>query len=233
MVAIPRFQNLTTQLTAQLPVRLPVIGGIVAGVAAAAILALLPTATLEQLVWSSGVGALVPAAQPPLGVTARALLAMAAGLGLGAVAWSALFLLFGPGGFVDLRARNPGEPSVRRADAHPDAPPRRPMTAADLGTPLMEVTPTPPPAMRPLPADLDQPLAAFDPTAIPDVPREPVRPVAALAPGERIDTFVLVAPPPPSVAPSRREPVSAQSIDSLLRRLEEGASRRPRRAGAA
>ena len=44
------------------------------------------------------------------------------------------------------------------------APPRRPMTAADLGTPLMErMTP---PVERPLPADLDQPLAAFDPAAV-------------------------------------------------------------------
>lgn len=238
MVAIARLPNLITRL----PTSLPTIGGIAAGVLVAALIVLLPAATLEQLVWSSGVASLLAAARPPLGMTARALLALGGGMGIGAIVWSVLFLLFGPGGFVEMRGR-PGigiahrRPGVRRADAHPDAPPRRPMTAADLGTPLMEVAPTPrpvAPAMQSLPVDLDQPLAAFDPGALPASPREPVRPVAALAPGERIETFAL-APPPPSAAPVRREPASAQTIDALLRRLEEGAARRPpaRRVSAA
>ena len=76
---------------------------------------------------------------------------------------------------------------------------------------------------RDIPADLDQPLAAFDPQAVPAEPRQPVRPVAplrapALAKGERIDTVEL----------PHRPGEDTPSIESLLRRLEQG-TRRPQR----
>jgi hypothetical protein len=91
-------------------------------------------------------------------------------------------------------------PVLRRADAHPDAPPRPPLLATrDLGTPFLEVMarpapeaehdehrPQPLPESAPepapvagapeeqdLPMDLEQPLAAFDPQAIPQVPMPP------------------------------------------------------------
>lgn len=235
---------------------LPTGGGVVAGAVAAVSIALLSTDALEHLVWTGGIAALVPAAQPPLGTTARVLLTIAAAVVAGAVGWSALFLLFGPGGFLAARPDISAHPAVRRADAHPDAPPRKPMTAADLGTPLMEVglmevglmevgKPAPvvaqpaaaAPVERPLPSRLDQPLAAFDPAAVPLVPREPQRALPALAPGERLDTFTLTPPPPtplPSTQtasarlPAKRES-TAQTIDTLLRRLEEGAGRRTAR----
>ncbi|MCI1142294.1 hypothetical protein MOP88_08260 [Sphingomonas sp. WKB10] len=66
-------------------------------------------------------------------MTARAVLALAGGALAGAVIWSALFLLFGPGGLLAPRAASSdGVPVLRRADAHPDAPARRPLSAADL-----------------------------------------------------------------------------------------------------
>ena len=217
---------------------LPTGGGIAAGALAALAVVFLSTDALEHLVWVSGIAALVPAAQPPLGATARLMLALGAGAVAGAVVWSVLFLLFGPGGFLvpktARQARPAVRPVVRRADAHPDAPPRRPMTAADLGTPLMEVATTPSADVEPeraWPSRLDQPLAAFDPDAVPIEPREPQRVLPALAPGERLDTFPLTPPPPPSVfstRPVKRE-TTAQTIDSLLRRLEEGAGRRAAR----
>jgi hypothetical protein len=237
MAAFPRFPVLTRGPTRGFTGAVPTGGGLLAGGVVSAGIALLPTDTLEHLVWTSGVAALVPAAQPPLGPTARALLAAGGGLVTAAVVWSALFLLFGPGGFLERKPRVKTAavpsasrmPNVRRADAHPDAPPRRPMTAADLGTPLMEVGT--PPVEQPLPADLDQPLAAFDPAALAVPTHESARTAPALAPGERIETFALT-PPPPATAPraARREPASAQSIDALLRRLEEGAGRRSARA---
>ncbi|MEG8025166.1 hypothetical protein QP162_13415 [Sphingomonas aurantiaca] len=111
-------------------------GGLITAIGVVAI----STETLESLVWTTGVAALVPAAAPPLGMTARALLALGSGLLVAALLWSSLFLLFGPGGFLVRRApREDGVPVIRRADAHPDAPPRKPMSAADLGTPMMEV----------------------------------------------------------------------------------------------
>lgn len=241
MVAFPRVQGMTGSI--------PPVGAAIAGAVTVALFTLMPAPALEAMVWNSGIAAIVPAAEPPLAITARAVLAMGGGIVVAAVTWSTLYLLFGPGGFLDpRRARVAGQgPAVRRADAHPDAPPRKPMTAADLGTPMMEVAAAAPAEAR-LPADLDLPLAAFDPAAIPAAPREPVRPVpslvavappppspapvpapapapaiAKLAPGERIETFELTpvvrrqAPPPPAASPS---------IEALLRRLEEGAQRR-------
>ena len=217
-------------------------GAAVVGSGVAALFALMPATMLEAGVWASGIPALVAAAGPPLGTTARAVLALGGGAMAASVTWSLLYLLFGPGGLLAPRTRADAVPVVRRADAHPDAPPRRPMTAAEMGTPLMEVAPPPsppPPALQstprveqPVPANLDLPLAAFDPAAIPDVPLPPpvkVEPLArhVLAPGERIDTYVLT-PPAPSIEPRRRATAesAALSIEALLQRLEERAAER-------
>ena len=219
---------------------LPTGGGLLAALGAGATVMSLPIGLLERLVWTSGVATLLPAAQPPLGATARACLALGAATVTGAVAWSLLFLLFGPGGLMGPRADADADtagvdaPRVRRGDSHPDAPPRPPMTAADLGTPLMERAAVPP-RVQPLPADLDQSLAAFDPAAVPASPLAPAEPLAPLAPrwavGERIETFQLVPPAPmaepasASATPARRKE-GPPSIDTLLRRLEEHAGRR-------
>ena len=182
---------------------LPVYGAVAGGVVMAAVVALLSTGTLESLVWTTGVAALVPAASPPLGLTARMLLALGSGLLVGALLWSSLFLLFGPGGLLARRApREDGMPVIRRADAHPDAPPRKPMTAADLGTPMMEVGIGASGARdeRTIPVDLDLPLAAFDPKAILPVPMEPVRPVPPLVqPTMPVSSTMPV--PPTMIAP--------------------------------
>jgi hypothetical protein len=164
---------------------LPLYGAVAGGLIAAVVVLVISTAALEALVWTTGVAALIPMAAPPLGMTARILLALGSGVLVGAVLWSSLYLLFGPGGpFAKRPRREDGVPVVRRADAHPDAPPRKPMSAADLGTPMMEVGVGGSGGARderPIPADLDQPLAAFDPNAIRPVPMEPVRPVMPLA----------------------------------------------------
>ncbi len=231
MVSIPRLQSVNPRIAA-------IGGGACASIVIAAIV-LMPSHMLETLVWTSGVAALVPTAQPPLGVTARAVLAIAAGGLSGAVAWSVLYLSFGPGGFLVGTKRGEravdAPPVVRRADAHPDAPPRRPICAADLGQPMMDA----PRVERSLPTNLEQPLAAFDPAAIPAAPLAPVRPVAPLPrpqPDARIETFELppvpavriaaVQPRPFAPAHARSEPAAAPSIETLLRRLEKGARAR-------
>lgn len=206
MIALGRYP-----LIRSLPLYGAVAGGLITAIGVVAI----STDTLESLVWTTGVAALVPAAAPPLGMTARALLALGSGLLVAALLWSSLFLLFGPGGFLVRRTpREDGVPVIRRADAHPDAPPRKPMSAADLGTPMMEVGVGPGGRdERTIPADLDLPLAAFDPKAILPVPMEPVRPVSPLkqtimAPLIAVEsvaeatTFVTApAPPPAPVVP--------------------------------
>lgn len=188
---------------------LPVGAAIAVATVAAVCFAVMPASALESLVWRTGIAALIPAAQPPLGLTARAVLALAtAGVGA-AVTWSALFLLVGPGGLLVRPARREdGVPIVRRADAHPDAPPRRPMSAADLGTPLMEVSAANPVELeRSIPADLDQPLAAFDPHAILPVPMAPVPPVAPL-----VQTIETGSRPPVRIAETRLEEAVASTV---------------------
>lgn len=224
-------------------------GGALAGLAVAALFLLLPQPTLEDWVWQSGLPALIAVAAPPLGDTARAVLALAGGGLAAAVTWSALFLLFGAGGlFAPRPAADGGVPVLRRADAHPDAPARRPMSAADLGTPLPP--PAPPasdaatvaqegapatdavlPEERSIPADLDLPLAAFHPDALPEVPREPVRPVLPLRPPATVVAEVLPAPsePPQPVAPTDPAgPSEVPSIEALIDRLERSTRRKAR-----
>lgn len=194
----------------------PLVGGVTAGLIVALVAALLPSAYLEALIDGSGIAAIMPVAAPPLGVTARAVLALGGGVALAAVTGTVLYLLAGTGKPSPQSAAD--GPVVRRADAHPDAPPRRPFSTDDL--PELAV-----------PRDLDLPLAAFDPDALPPVPKEPVRAVKSLAPalappllpGERLETFTLSLPP---VTPAPMRLNEPASIDALLRRLEQGARRR-------
>ncbi|WP_188054431.1 hypothetical protein [Sphingosinithalassobacter sp. CS137] len=112
------------------------------GLASAAGFALMPTPVLESTVIDSGIAAIVAAAEPPLGMTARLLVAAGAGILVALVTWFALFLLLGGRAIVIGKRveRNDAAPVVRRADAHPDAPPRPPLRATrDLGPPFLEV----------------------------------------------------------------------------------------------
>ena len=155
-------------------------GAIAAASLTALVFVAMPASLLDSLVVASGAPSALGAAQPPLGWTARACLALLTGSAIGLIAWAALFLAVGPRRvLIRLPVRRPraaGVPAVRRADAHPDAPPRPPILAErDLGTPFLDVHA--PEEERPLPVDLTTPLAAVDPRAILPVPREPVRPV--------------------------------------------------------
>jgi len=173
----------------------PLVAAVIGGVIAL-LFALIPTGLLEDLVIDSGIAAVIPAAEPPLGVTARAVLILAAGGGTAVIAWFGLFLLLGDRTIVVQKSGSvEGDevaPVLRRADAHPDAPARRPLSAnRELGTPFLEVRahrpvharaddaeidsdvdelPVEEPVERNLPADLDMPLAAYDPRAIREEP---------------------------------------------------------------
>jgi len=207
----------------------PALGGAL-GLAFAAGIAVMPSALLDSLVMASNVPAVLVAAAPPLGVTARVLLLLIGGGGVALFAGFGLWLTLGPRAIALGRApRDPEVPQVRRADSHPDAPPRPPVRAhRDLGAPPPAAAPE-----RALPADLDAPLAAYDPAAIPDVPRAPVPAVAPLArferpqlidPGDRFETFDL-APVAAAIEPTA-------TLHALLDRLERGIARRPHAAHA-
>lgn len=210
------------------------------GIAAAFGVAVMPVATLEALVMDSGIAAIIHAAEPPLGLTARAMLAGGAGLIAAMLGWFIAFILVGTRGLIvgdEAEIEDEGEyeartPIIRRADAHPDAPPRPPLRATrDLGTPFLDIhaadnenhidddalelaAPLAVPIEQPLPEDFNQPLAAFDPLAIPPVPLPKPAPVPPLArparpavfdESERFEVFELT---PPVRTPPRPIPVS-------------------------
>jgi len=211
----------------------PIVAGVLgAGVAAAC--ALMPAAMLESFVMGSGLPAVVAAAEPPLGATARLMVAGGAGGLVALFGWFGLYLILGSRGLTVGKATESDDetvPVLRRADAHPDAPARAPLLATrDLGTPFLEivaaekapaaapeVTPlfAPRPVEQELPADLEQPLAAFDPHAIPEIPMPPAVSVPPLRPrpavfdsSERFETFELTpvrrSAPPPRLRPAPR-----------------------------
>lgn len=194
---------------------------------------LMPTAVLEDLVVDSGIASLVTAAQPPLGVTAHFAIAFLVALVAGGVSWFGLFLLIGTRAVVIGRnAREDGVPILRRADAHPDAPPRRPVFAnRDLGTPFLEVTADTPQPMsaadameytprvveeRPIPVDLDTPLATYRGPLDPPLPAPDPLPLGRIDEPVREPSPIRAPTPEPMVAadprPAQIEPTSPVEV---------------------
>ncbi|QAY76524.1 hypothetical protein [Sphingosinicella sp. BN140058] len=192
----------------------------------------LPEWRLFQLLSLFHVPDLLPFANPPLGLKARA----------------ATAFLFGGGAFVGVfllmrlldripPARDPQDADeteespirLRRADAHPDAPARRPLVARDLGEPfeLDQV------ADLALPAEAEAISArAREPELVEFVEIEPSLPprferVAAAPPR----AAPAVEAPAPTAAPiptlgSDLPPPSEDSLSTLMQRLESGLRRR-------
>ncbi|WP_375272216.1 hypothetical protein [Sphingomonas sp.] len=174
---------------------IPAVAALI-GLGVAVGIATVPSDVLNAAVDRGGFSGILPAAASPIGATGRTVIALLAGLliaALGFVPRGKAMLVARVDGFARrpraATADGDEAPVVRRADAHPDAPPRRPIRAAsDLGDPLpifgeedRRSAPLPPPAERSLPDDLDQPLADFDPAAVPLRPMAPPEPVAPLA----------------------------------------------------
>lgn len=206
---------------------IPAVAALI-GLGVAVGIATVPSDVLNAAVDRGGFSGILPAAASPIGATGRTIIALLAGLAIAALGFvpQAKAMLVAR---VDAFARRPraaaadGEeaPVVRRADAHPDAPPRRPIRAAsDLGDPLpifgeedRRSAPLPPPAERSLPDDLDRPLADFDPAAVPLRPMAPPEPVAPLARPAAPELAKPVSEPAPPrfawLAPEEPEPVLA------------------------
>ncbi|WP_299420082.1 hypothetical protein [Sphingomonas bacterium] len=198
----------------------PAAGIVAAGLVAVAFL-LMPIVVIEDMAMDSGVAAMLTAAAPPFGLTARLAVAFFAALAAGGVIWFGLFLILGARTVLLNRATpEDGVPVLRRADAHPDAPPRRPVFAnRDLGTPFLDVKAEPVveeadvPAIVPhfvveacdVPADLDTPIAAYrTPTDAPLPDPEPAPQAPVLAP-----TSAQLPDPEPAPQAPVLTPVSA------------------------
>jgi hypothetical protein len=141
----------------------------VAAVAAAAfgfVVYAMPGSLFEDLVIRSGLPDVLSAAQPPLGMKARAAVVGLAAL----IGFATIFALLRAVDRVPAKqARKPAAPvdedapRVRRADAHPDAPSRRPLLAGrELGEPVEAFNDFEPEPVDDVFADLPAaPLPAF------------------------------------------------------------------------
>lgn len=199
----------------------PIVGAML-GAGVAATCALMPAATLESLVMSSGLPAVLSAAEPPLGTTARLMLAGGAGGLVALFGWFALFLILGSRGVTlgKVPVADEAVPVLRRADAHPDAPARAPLLATrDLGTPFLEVTAAAkdeaqPKSMTkaaeplfapepPFSADAEPVISVIQPVAEQELPVDLEQPLSAFDPHAILETPM---PPAASVPPLRPRP---------------------------
>ncbi|WP_156680638.1 hypothetical protein [Sphingomonas profundi] len=194
----------------------PLLGPIAAvllGAAAAFFCYAMPAALIGRLLDPAILGGRLP-------------LALLCGLAIGGATWLGFVLL-------DRAARLPfaaapvaaDAPVLRRADAHPDAPPRRPIFAgSDLGTPLDLVDPLP-----------DGWRAEEPPLAFPDPPRE-LAPSSAID-DEPEDEMAAAGPTLVPVPTQAAEAIPAETVETiaadrkpplaaLMVRLETGLARK-------
>ncbi|HEX8579702.1 MAG TPA: hypothetical protein VF655_08940 [Allosphingosinicella sp.] len=190
----------------------------------------LPEWRLTQLALGSGLANIFPPAQPPLGLTARAL--FAGGVGVIALIGSYLLLRLADRPRVAKRevteADAPPEPiRLRRADAHPDAPARRPLTARDLGEPAED-----PPEELLLAPETEAPafLVEQEPETVEAEPVEAeAEPEAPLVwPPEPVAEEAPQPEPEHEPAPAPAEAEAEPSITKLMQRLEFGLAKKER-----
>jgi hypothetical protein len=210
---------------------LPVAG--LAGLAVAFAMFTIPDDLLAQAVGATGIANLIAAAQPPLGTTARIVLASAGAITafFGAfllLRWLDRFALRSPSAALEVIETE--APRIRKSDAHPDAPPCRPISASrDLGEPAPPSRPIPtrrdPAAPEPQP---EAPIVAAEPSrpavrSAPAEPSAPARPSVAAIPEAR-------PAPSPVKASSPAAPAASQTLSDLMARLEHGLARREKAA---
>jgi hypothetical protein len=174
----------------------------------------MPQPLFSGLVEASRLPDFVAAAQPPLGDTARLAAVAAAALLTFAAVWTLMAVL----GRVPAGPRPEAEPEaeaprLRRADAHPDAPARRPLLARDLGEPLdLEDFPEAPPEEPAVAEAEHRPLPAF---LVPQAPEPEPEPVAEAEPEQWDEPEPLWTPSRPEPAEAEPAPEPATEAESL------------------
>jgi hypothetical protein len=199
----------------------------------------MPDAFFADAVAGTGLPAILPAAAPPLGQTARLSVILAAALGTFVLIWLVLRAIGSRPSEAPVRARAaevPADPPrLRRADFHPDAPSRRPLFAGlDLGEPAQAETPDLPRFLRPEAVEeaevaedwlelTDAEMVEAEIEDIPYVEAYAEEPEAVEAEA-RLEEETALAPD--AVAADEGLP----SIAELMERLEQGLQRRQLRA---
>jgi hypothetical protein len=196
-----------------------------AGLAIVFVTIAVPGDFLSTIVNGTGLPSLIPAAAPPLGLTARVCVAIGGAFGAFGLVFLLLRLLDRTG-FEKESASRPVEideeaPKLRRRDVHPDAPGRRPISAArDLGEPAPPERPksAPPPIWlaeaEPEPVAEPQPVVAPEPAPASSLGELMERLERGLA---RRETRPAAAAAAPQVFPEARDDRLQSAIDSLQR----------------
>jgi len=177
----------------------------------------MPGELFASLIGATGLAAIVPAAEPPLGDTARIAVALAAAAATFLASWLVLRALSKPRPrVVTFTAADPvAPPRLRRADSHPDAPARHPILAGrDFGA-FGEPEIAEPEIVEPEVAEpeVDQPEIARTEVAV------------DAAPLDLIAEAILGSPPVKPASPPTRPD---DSLDALVARLERGLTAVPR-----
>lgn len=219
-------------LVQRLNPNLALAGAGAAGVFVALATLAIPYGLLEDIVVTSGISAFVPAAEPPLGTTARICVGVFAGGAAALVAWVVLSALLVWRDSRDREEIGERRPMVRRADAHPDAPPRPPLLATrDLGMPFRANAAPVEVEVQAIEADVHAAApdaveeAEIHDLHLPELPPEPVIsmgtpappvetiPAAAIAPAQTR----IVSPPTPQPLPADLDqPLSAFDPGAIL-----------------
>jgi hypothetical protein len=196
-----------------------------AALAAAFVAFALPADLLGEMVGASGLPSLIAAAEPPLGLTARIAIGAAGAIATFGLVILLLRLLDRSG--LDMRpARTPeaeeDAPRLRRRDAHPDAPGRRPISAArDLGEPAPPVRPR---DAAPAWLAVAEPEPESEPEPVPEPAAEPASSLAELM--ARLERGLArragrpaaaAAHAPPQVFPEAGDDRLQSALDSLQR----------------
>lgn len=194
-----------------------------AGIAVAFAAFAVPSDVLAELVGVTRLPEILPAAQPPLGTTARIALACGGALTVFALA----FLLLR---WLDRFAAAPASPrpaaaegpKLRKRDVHPDAPAVRPISAIqEFGEPASPLAVKRKPVVEPEPEPAVETVPAVEPES------EPVLSVATLRKLAIEEVHEPVARPEPAVArPEPAEPIRPPSLSELMARLEKGLAER-------
>jgi len=198
-----------------------------------------PEDILTGLVQSSGLASILPAAEPPLGTTARLMLgAVCAALGFAIV--YALMRLIDRASKPSRPRRKPARPAedvepdlaeaeaprLRRWDVHPDAPSRRPIFAAsDVGEPEAAFSPAPFYQPDDFPSARE---TSLDPEVEDPVEQEEAELLIAT---EEAELLVARGAPDASGKAAIPAPAATDTIPDLMARLEAGLSRRLARQG--
>ncbi len=189
-----------------------------AGLAVAFAAFAVPSDVLAELIGVTGLPEVLPAAQPPLGTTARIALAAGGALTVFALAFLLLRWLDRFAASAPAVRPAPAEgPRLRKRDGHPDAPAVRPISALrDFGEPASPLAVK----RRAEPAEAVEFPEPFAPAPIAEPPAAFAEPPAAVAFAEPAEP---AEPPQPAAA---SEPIRPPSLAELMARLERGLAER-------